>query len=114
MKNKHSFRLITTGTLLLVTLTAPARQSATGAGDGQAQRAPQSGVPKVKQQLKLLKEKLDLTSDQQTRLKPILQELHDATQRVMKDESTTPGERLENVRTLHERADKQVRVICPP
>ena len=36
-------------------------------------------VPTVETQLKVLTEKLDLTSDQQTRIKPILQELHDRT-----------------------------------
>jgi ElaB/YqjD/DUF883 family membrane-anchored ribosome-binding protein len=68
-------------------------------------------VPKVQQQLKLLTEKLNLTCDQQAKIKPILQELHDAMQRVMKDQGTTPDERMEKMRTWHERADKQIRKI---
>jgi Spy/CpxP family protein refolding chaperone len=111
MKNKHSFRLITTGTLILATLAAPTQQSAAGACDEQTQHASQSGATKVEQHLKLLTEKLDLTRDQQAKVKPILQELNDAAEKVMKDESTTPDERMEKMRPLHERADKQIRKI---
>jgi Spy/CpxP family protein refolding chaperone len=115
MKNRYSFRLLTIGTMLIASLTAPAQQTATGPGgadnDGHAQRASQDGAPKVEPQLKMLTEKLDLTGDQQTRVKPILQELHDATQRVMKDESMSRDERLDHVKTSRYRADRQIREI---
>jgi Spy/CpxP family protein refolding chaperone len=106
MKNRYSFRLLTIGTMLIVALTAPAQQTSAGPGG-----ALQDGAPKVEPQLKTLTNKLDLTGDQQARIKPILQELRDATQKVMKDESMSRDERLDHVKTSRYRADKQIREI---
>jgi hypothetical protein len=50
-----------------------------------------NGVPTVEVHLKLLTEKLALTADQQTKIKPILQELHDATLKAVQDESMSRG-----------------------
>lgn len=101
--------------MLIVALNAPAKQTATGPGptdkDEHGQRGSQNVAPKVEQQMKVLTGKLDLTGEQQARIKPILQEMHDATQKVMQDESLSREERLDNVRTWHERADKQIREI---
>jgi len=66
------------------------------------------GVPTVEKRLKVLTEKLDLTGDQQAKIKPILQELHDATQKLVQGESML---RLGNVRAWREKADKKVREI---
>src|SRR5436853_401733 len=102
----NRFRLLAIGTMFIVALTAPAQQTATGPGgtdkDERGQGGAQSGVPKVEQQMKVLTEKLDLTNDQQARIKPILQELHDATQKLMQDESE---KRLDNAKTSRERTD---------
>jgi Spy/CpxP family protein refolding chaperone len=95
--------------------TAPplAERTATGAGapvkDEHDRRGSQSGVPNVEQHLKVLTEKLDLTDDQQTRIKPIIQEMNDATQKVMQDESISREKRLDNARPWLERADKEIR-----
>jgi hypothetical protein len=55
-------------------------------------------VPTVEVQLKVLIEKLDLTGDQQARIRPILQELHDATEKIVQDKSLAREERLAEVR----------------
>ena len=92
---------------------APAERTATGPGDNDkgehGQRGSQSGVPNVEQHLKVLTEKLDLTGDQRARIKPIIQEMNDATQKVMQDESISPEKRLDNARPWLERADKEIR-----
>ena len=106
-------RLLAIGTLLMVALTAPAQQTATKPGgtdkEEHGQRGAQDGVPTVKTQLKVLTEKLDLTGDQQARMKPILQKLHDATQKLVQDKSLSREERLAKVRPQRYRADKQIR-----
>jgi phosphoenolpyruvate-protein kinase (PTS system EI component) len=109
----NHFRFLATGTILMFALTAPAQQSATrpAATDKEehSQRAAQDGVPTVESQLKALTEKLDLTGDQQSRIKPILQELHDATQKIVQDKSLSHEEHLAKVRPQRYKADKQIR-----
>jgi Spy/CpxP family protein refolding chaperone len=106
-------RLLAIGTMLIVVLTAPTQQTATRPGgtdkEEHAQRGAQDGVPTVESQLKVLTEKLDLTGDQQARIKPILQELHDATLKLVRDKSLSHEERLAKVRPQRYKADKQIR-----
>ncbi len=106
-------RLLAIATMLIVALTAPAQQTAIRPGgtdkEERAQRGAQDGVPTVESQLKVLTEKLDLTSDQQARIKPILQELHDATLKLVRDKSLSHEERLAKVRPQRYKADKQIR-----
>src|SRR6266851_5421488 len=44
------------------------------------------GLPPVKEQLKMLSDKLSLSSGQQAKVEPILRELHDATEKLMRCE----------------------------
>jgi Spy/CpxP family protein refolding chaperone len=111
----NRLRYLAIGTMLIVALTAPAQQTATGPGgankDEHGQRTAQGDVPTVERQLKMLTEKLDLTSDQQARIKPILQQLHDATEKLVQDKSLSREERLAKVRPQRYKADKQIREI---
>jgi hypothetical protein len=68
-------------------------------------------VPTVETQLKALTEKLDLTGDQQARITPIPQELHDGTLRIVRDKSLSREERLANVRPERDKANQQIREI---
>jgi len=115
MTNRCSFRLLTIGTMLTVALTAPAQQTSTGPGgtdkDEHGQRATQGDVPIVGQMVKVLTEKLDLTGDQQARIRPILQKLHDAQQKLVQDKSLSREECLAKVRPQRYKADKQIRKI---
>jgi len=111
----NRIRLLPIGAILIFALTAAAQQTATGPGgtdkDEHGQRAAQGDVPTVGLQLKVLTEKLDLTGDQQARITPILQELHDATQKLVQDKSLSREERLAKVRPQRSKADKQIREI---
>jgi hypothetical protein len=69
------------------------------------------GLPTVKDQLKVLSDKLDLTGDQQTKVEPILRSLHDATLKLMQDKSLSEQERLNKVRPLRLDTDKKLREI---
>jgi len=110
--------LLTTGIMLMFALAVPAQQTATNPG-GTAKSAPgdvASGaqdvsVPTAEEQLKVLTEKLDLTGDQQAKVRPILQELQDATHKFMQDKSMSREELLGKVRPLRVRADKRIREI---
>jgi Spy/CpxP family protein refolding chaperone len=65
----------------------------------------------AEQQLKVLTEKLDLTGDQQARIKPILQQSHDATEKLVEDKNLSPEERLDKVRAQRYKTDKQIREL---
>lgn len=95
-------RSLALGTMLIFALSVAAQQTTPSPGA-------HSGVPSVEDHLKVLTAKLDLTGDQQAKLKPILQELNDATHKLMQDESMSHDERLEKVRACRYRADKKIR-----
>jgi hypothetical protein len=59
----------------------------------------------------MLKEKLGLTAKQRAEVKPILQQVHDATENVMRDQSLSREERLAKVRPQRKMADKKMREI---
>jgi hypothetical protein len=94
--------LLAIGTMVMFALTGVAQQTTA---------KPDGGVPTVEKHLKVLSDKLDLTGDQQAKTKPILKELHDATQNLMQDESMSREERLGKVRACREKADKKIREI---
>jgi Spy/CpxP family protein refolding chaperone len=84
--------------------TAPSSESAKGAGQAVV-------LPDVGGQLKVLTRKLDLSVDQQPKVKSILQELYDASLKLMQDESASREELLNRIRPLRMNADKKVREI---
>ena len=94
-------------------LIAPAMLTAqTTQTDGPAKGAAQGVVlPDAGDQLKVLTQKLDLSVDQQSKVKTILQELHDASLKLMRDENISQDELLSKVRPLRMNADKKVREI---
>jgi hypothetical protein len=98
-------------TMLIMALIAPAQQILAERGSTEKQQPKQEGVPKAETQLKFLTDKLDLTGDQQTKIKPILQQLHDATVMIVQDSSVPREARVEHVRPLREKADQEMRKI---
>ena len=102
--------LIAIGSMLLIGPAMLAQQTAqTG---GPAKGAAQSlGLPDVGDQLKVLTQKLDLSADQQPKVKTILQELHDASLRLVQNENISEDELLSKVRPLRMNADKKIREI---
>jgi Spy/CpxP family protein refolding chaperone len=117
------FHSLVFGTMLVFGLHVPAQQStstpnpatdsAPDSADksGQGQPSMQDDVPTVDEQLKVLTIKLDLTDDQQAKMRPILQEMHDATAKISQDHSLSREERLAKVRPLRYKAHEQLREI---
>jgi Spy/CpxP family protein refolding chaperone len=114
-KTMNRIRLLAIGTMLILALNAPAQQTATGQGDTdkqeRGQRGSQNDLPTVETQLKVLTDKLGLTDDQRVKIKPIMEELHDATLKLMQDDNMSREERLSKVRPQRYKADKEIREI---
>ena len=70
-----------------------------------------AAVAPVDQHLKMLSEKLGLTADQQDKARPVLQEMHDGTQKLEDDQSLTPDQRQAGMHALFMKSDKAVRVF---
>jgi Spy/CpxP family protein refolding chaperone len=100
--------LLPIGTVLIFALSAHAQQATTGASTSSGEYA---GVPTVETQLSVLTEKLGLTADQQEKLKPILKDLREATEKVVRDKSLSREERLAKVRPERYKADERIRAV---
>jgi Spy/CpxP family protein refolding chaperone len=98
-------RLLAVGAVLMFALSTMAQQPATSPDAHAAAVAP------VEQHLKMLSEKLGLTADQQDKARPILQEMHDGSQKLADDPSLTPDQRQTAMRELFMKSDKQVRTF---
>ena len=102
-------------TLLLLAANTIARPvsfvSAVVVQDEKGQRAVQNDLPPVEQQLKVLTGKLELTEDQQGKIKPILQDLHDATLKLMQDASLSQEERLTRIRPVRYQTRDRMREV---
>jgi len=108
MNRIHLFAI---GSLLMFAPVTLAQQAATEPGRPLKGAVQAGDLPDVGNQLKVLTEKLDLTAEQQPRVKAILQELHDATQKIMQDKTISRDELLDKVRPLRMKANNQLREI---
>jgi hypothetical protein len=96
-------RSLAIGTLLIFGVAVLlAQQTATSPGAS-------SQMPTVEEQLKVLTEKLDLAASEQAKVRPVLQKLHDATEKLMQDQRLSREERLAKVRPQRMQADKKIR-----
>jgi Spy/CpxP family protein refolding chaperone len=98
---------------LMFALTAHAQHPGTSAGGSTTivSGGGYAGEPRVETQLKVLTEKLELTADQQDKIKLILKDLHDETDRLMQDKSLSREERRTKVRPERYKADERIRAV---
>jgi len=101
----NRLRLLAVGTVLMFALSTVAQQTTTGPDAHAAAVAP------VEQHLKVLSEKLALTADQQDKARPILQEMHDGSQKLDDNQSLTPDQRHLGMEPVFMKADKALREI---
>jgi len=99
----NRLRLLVAGSVLTFALGTLAQQPATSPDVHAAAVAP------VEQHLKMLSEKLALTVGQQERARPILQQMHDGSQRLADDQSLTPEQRQAAMSELFMKSDKAMR-----
>ena len=69
------------------------------------------GVPAVEDQMKLLTPRLGLTTAQQPKVRSILQDLLDGTQKLALDGSISNDERMDGVRALRYKTDERLRAM---
>ena len=113
-------RYIAIGTVLsfalTTALTASAQQSGgpanpVASGEHQQQASTQAQIPSVEQQMKTFTEKLDLTGDQQAKIRPIVQHLHDVMMKAVQDPSLSHEQRVAMVKPEHIKAHEEFEQI---
>ncbi len=109
----NHYRLIAIGTIFIFAAADHAQQTpASRPAPAKVVSAPDdAGLPSVEAQLKVLTEKLNLSDDQQTTIRPILKNLHDVTEKVAQNKSFSDEERLAKVRPQRMKADHQIRRV---
>lgn len=83
--------------------TAPAQEE-------HGQRAGRA-MPSVDDQVAAMTDQLNLTADQQAKIKPLLQDQHDQMQTLMKDTSLSPDDRRAKARSVHQSTVAKVRDV---
>jgi protein CpxP len=96
----NRFRLLVIGTMLTVALAVVAQQPTT---------KPEDKPSGVDVHLKFLSERLDLTTAQQAKLRPIIQEMQDDAEKIMQDDKLSAAERKDKMHACHDKADKNAR-----
>jgi Spy/CpxP family protein refolding chaperone len=89
--------MLLTGVLGVVTRIAPGQNG--------------TGVPTAEEQMKLFTTRLDLSNAQQAKVKPILDDLHDATVKLVEDRSLSQEERAQQVGAWRIKTDKRMREV---
>jgi hypothetical protein len=96
--------LIAIMSISIVANATPKQQSAS-----KHETEKQDTLPTVEEQLRALNDRLGLTAKQQPKVKLILQQLHDATENLMLDQTLSREERLAKIRPQRQMADKKMR-----
>ena len=106
MKFLRTMALLAGGTLAL----AGWAQQTAPQGEEHGQRAGRS-MPSVDDQVAAMTDELNLTADQQAKIKPVLQDQHDQMQSLMKDTSLSPDDRRAKARSVHQSTVAKVRDV---
>jgi Spy/CpxP family protein refolding chaperone len=68
-------------------------------------------MPSVDDQVAAMTDELNLTADQQAKIKPVLQDQHDQMQGLMRDTSLSPDDRRAKARSVHQTTVAKVREV---
>ena len=79
-------------------------------GQGQ-QRGERRGQPSVDDILKDLTQKLNLSTDQQSKIKPILADTHKQMESIHQDDSIAREDKMEKMHALHDAATAKIRGV---
>jgi hypothetical protein len=108
----NRLRLITIASLLMLPALTVAQQAVDSSPKSTAATAQaQSSVPTPESQLKFLSAQLGLSADQQTKMKPVLHDMREATLKILQDGSLSHDDRMEEMKASHEEADRKIRVF---
>ena len=99
--------LLSAGTVLAQDAqTPPADQ-----GSGMSRGGHHHGMPSADDQLKHLTKKLNLTEDQQAKVKPILDDQHNQMEQLRADNSGSREDRWKKMREIRENSDNQIKSV---
>lgn len=102
----NRIRMFAIGFALMLAL-APFTQKSGAAQDQMAA----VHVPSAEEQMQLFKVRLELTADQQEKIKPVLAELEYATQKLVEDKSLSHEEQMKYLRSWRMGTDRAMRAV---
>jgi Spy/CpxP family protein refolding chaperone len=105
-----SLRTLALLAMSLLGTAAFAQQNPPPPGGGDQPQGPRRGMS-VDDQLKMMTEKLNLTADQQAKIKPFLEDARTQSQAVMKDDSLSQDDKRTKVRGIRESTNSKVRDV---
>jgi periplasmic protein CpxP/Spy len=114
MENKFmkQIRLLAFLATCLFALAALAQQNPPAQGSGEHKHGQMGhGMGNVDEHVKELSTKLDLTADQQAKVKAILQENHQQMQAMMKDQSMSKEDKHAKMQSMHDSVHAKVREV---
>jgi periplasmic protein CpxP/Spy len=105
-------RLLSFLATFLFAVTALAQQTPPAQGSGEHKHGQMgNGMGNVDEHVKELSTKLDLTADQQAKVKAILQENHQQMQAMMKDQSLSKEDKHAKMQSMHDSVHAKVREV---
>ncbi len=100
--------------LMVVGQTSHALQTAPAAQEHSAMGGPAMRAMTPESRLKMLTEKLNLTVDQQAKLKPILEDQSTQMKALHDDTSLAPADKQAKMKELHESSTEKINVVLTP
>ena len=100
--------------LMVVGQTSHALQTAPAAQEHGAMGGPAMGPMTPEAHLKMLTEKLNLTEDQQAKLKPILEDKSKQMNALRDDASLAPADKQAKMKELHESFSEKINAVLTP
>jgi periplasmic protein CpxP/Spy len=88
-----------------------AQQNPPAPGGGDQPQGQRRGMPSVDDYLKMMTARLNLSADQQAKIKPILEDQRTAAQALMKDDSLSQDDKRTKMHSLRESTNTKIRAV---
>ena len=108
------FLLVFVAGMMLLAPTSNAVQSGSAAQEHSAMGGSTMGPMTPEDRLKMLTEKLNLTEDQQAKLKPIIEDQSKQMKAIHNDTSLAPADRQAKMKDVHESSIEKMNAILTP
>jgi Spy/CpxP family protein refolding chaperone len=113
-KISSSLTLLAIAALIMVVPTSRALQNASNMQEHGAMGGSPMGPMTPENRLKMLTEKLNLTEDQQSKLKPIIEDQSKQMNAIHDDSSLAPADRQAKMKEIHESSIEKMNAILTP
>lgn len=109
-----SLALLAVAAMIMVVPTSRALQTASNTQEHGAMGGSPMGPMTPENRLKMLTEKLNLTDDQQAKLKPIIEDQSKQMKAIHDDTSLAPADRQAKMKEVHESSIEKMNAILTP